>query len=77
VGGRRLGRRGVATARATRGARRRDVDGGAVQGEGSTAREPADRGRPQRAGPARPWRRLVRDADVAPDAARAGAVGHV
>jgi hypothetical protein len=48
VGSRRLGRRGAATARVTRGSRGRGVDGGAVQGAGSTAREPADRAQPRR-----------------------------
>jgi hypothetical protein len=68
LGGRRLGRHGMATACATRGFRGRAVDGGAVPGVGSMARGPVDRGRPRRAGPTRPRRRPMRDA------ARAGAV---
>jgi hypothetical protein len=53
-GGRRHGRRDVATTRVTRGARRRGVVGGAAQGAGSTVRGPADRGQPRRAGPVGP-----------------------
>jgi hypothetical protein len=45
-------RRGVATARATRGARLRGADGGAAQGAGSMACGPADRGLPRCPGPA-------------------------
>jgi hypothetical protein len=46
-------------------------------GGGSTARGPADLGRPRRAGPERPRHRSVCDAGVARDAERVGAVGPV
>jgi hypothetical protein len=55
---------GAATVHVTRGSRGWGVNGGAVPGVGSTARGPADRGRPRRADPAQPQRCSVRDAGV-------------